>query len=260
MREDDAPRAPEVVVALDVPDAPAALELAGRLPAGTWVKVGLELFAAEGPSVVRALSDRGHPVFLDLKVHDIPNTAAGAVRSAARLGARLLTVHASGGRAMLEAAAEAARTTTAPGSARGGATGPGAGGGAAAGRLRLLAVTVLTSLDDAALAEVMGDGAGAEEAVGRLAALAAGAGIDGAVASVQECRAIKAVCGEGFLVATPGIRLAGGDAHDQKRVATPADARAAGSDFLVVGRAVRGAEDPAAALERVRREAAAGGS
>jgi len=236
-------RPPEVVVALDVPDAAAALELAARFPAGTWVKVGLELFAAEGPAVVRRLAERDHPVFLDLKVHDIPNTAAGAVRSAARSGAGLLTVHASGGRAMLEAAAGAARET-APGSGSGGRG------------LRLLAVTVLTSLDDAALAEVMGEGASAEAAVGRLAALAAGAGIDGAVASVQECRAVKAVCGDDFLVATPGIRLAGGDVHDQKRVATPGEARAAGSDFLVVGRAVRAADDPAAALERVRREAA----
>lgn len=237
---------PEVVVALDVPDADAALTLAGRLPTGTWVKVGLQLFTAAGPPVVGRLTDRGHPVFLDLKVHDIPNTAAGAVRSAARLGVRLLTVHASGGRAMLEAAAAAARE--ARGAGRAGAN-PGAEG------LRLLAVTVLTSLDDAALSEVMGEGARAEEAVGRLAALAEGAGIDGAVASVQECRAVKALCGERFLVATPGIRLAGGDAHDQARVATPGDARAAGADYLVVGRAITTADDPASALERVRREA-----
>jgi len=229
-------RSPRVVVALDFPGAAAALSMAGRLPAGTWVKVGLELFTAAGPGVVEHLSGKGHPVFLDLKVHDIPNTAAGAVRSAAGLGVRLLTVHASGGRAMLEAAAEAAP-----------------------GGLRLLAVTVLTSLDDVALAEVMGEGAGAEEAVGRLAALARGSGIDGAVASVRECRALKAVCGEEFLVATPGIRLAGGDVHDQKRVATPADAREAGSDFLVVGRAITAAADPAAALARVRREAGGGG-
>lgn len=222
---------PEVIVALDVPSAAAALSLAERLPSGTWVKVGLELFTAAGPGVVDRLSGLGHPVFLDLKVHDIPNTAAGAVRSAASLGVRLLTVHASGGRAMLEAAA------------------------GAAGSLRLLAVTILTSLDDAGLAEVMGSGASAEEAVGRLSALALGAGIDGAVASVGECRAIKAVCGDAFLVATPGIRLAGGDAHDQKRVATPSEAAAAGADFLVVGRAITAADDPGAALARVRREA-----
>ncbi len=254
---------PEVIVALDVPDEAAALELAGRLPGDTWVKVGLELFTAAGPGVVERLADRGHPVFLDLKLHDIPNTAAGAVRSAARLGARLLTVHAAGGRAMLEAAAAA---VIASAGSRASATvrpsaGPGEpaarGGAAAHGPLRLLAVTVLTSLDDAALAEVMGPGARAEEAVGRLAALALGSGIDGAVASVSECRAVKALCGEEFLVATPGIRLAGGDVHDQKRVATPAEARAAGSDFLVVGRAITAAADPAAALDRVRSEVAA---
>jgi orotidine-5'-phosphate decarboxylase len=242
--EAGAVRPPEVIVALDFPAADAALAMASRLPEGTWVKVGLELFTAAGPAVVERLVGRGHPVFLDLKVHDIPNTAAGAVRSAARLGARLLTVHASGGRAMLEAAAEAAGTSKGAGSM---------------GRLRLLAVTVLTSLDDAALAEVMGRGAGTEEAVGRLAALANGSGIDGAVASVAECRAVKAVCGADFLVATPGIRLAGGDAHDQKRVATPAEARAAGADYLVVGRAITAAEDPAAALARVREEAGAVG-
>jgi orotidine-5'-phosphate decarboxylase len=241
-REEGGVVAPEVIVALDVPDEDAALALAGRLPEGTWVKVGLELFTAAGPDVVARLSDRGHPVFLDLKVHDIPNTAAGAARSAARLGARLLTVHASGGRTMLEAAADAAAEAAEE---------------AGTGRLRLLAVTVLTSLDDAALAEVMGRGAGTEEAVGRLAALARGSGIDGAVASVAECRAVKAVCGADFLVATPGIRLAGGDVHDQKRVATPAEASAAGSDFLVVGRAITAAEDPAAALARVRAEAGA---
>lgn len=225
--------APEVIVALDVPSAGAALSLAERLPRGTWVKVGLELFTAAGPDAVERLSARGHPVFLDLKVHDIPNTAAGAVRSAAQLGVRLLTVHASGGRAMLEAAAEA-------------------GGG---DPVRLLAVTVLTSLDDAALAEVMGRGASVEEAVGRLAALALGAGVDGAVASVAECRAVKAICGSDFLVATPGIRLAGSDAHDQMRVAAPGEAAAAGADFLVVGRAITAAADPAKALARIREEA-----
>jgi orotidine-5'-phosphate decarboxylase len=239
MPSGSAPRhAPEVIVALDVPDAGAALELADRLPAGTWVKVGLELFTAAGPAVVERLAVRDHPVFLDLKIHDIPNTAAGAVRSASRVGARLLTVHASGGRTMLQAAAAAADEAERDSS-----------------RLRLLAVTVLTSLDDEALSEVMGRGASAEEAVGRLAALARGAGMDGAVASVAECRAVKAVCGESFLVATPGIRLEGGAAHDQKRIATPAEARAAGADFLVVGRAITAADDPAAALARVRDEA-----
>jgi orotidine-5'-phosphate decarboxylase len=232
---------PEVVVALDVPGAAQARELVRLLPEGTWYKVGLELFTAEGPGLVRELAAAGHPVFLDLKLHDIPATVEGAVRSAADLGARLLTVHAAGGRPMLSAAARAARDAE------------GAGG-----RLDLLAVTVLTSLDDRLLSEVMGARSSAEEAVGRLAVLARDAGADGTVASVGECSAIKATCGEDFLVATPGIRLAGGEAHDQKRVATPAEAGRAGSDYLVVGRAVREADDPPAALRRIRAEAAEG--
>jgi orotidine-5'-phosphate decarboxylase len=234
---------PEPVVALDVPGAAEARALVGRLPPETWYKVGLELFVSEGPGLVRELAAAGHPVFLDLKLHDIPNTAAGAARSAARLGARLLTVHAAGGREMIAAAVDAVRD----------AAGPPAEGGAA-----VLAVTVLTSLDDASLSEMAGTEVGAEEAVGRLAVLAREAGADGVVASVAECSAVKALCGEDFLVATPGIRLAGAAAHDQKRVATPAEAAAAGSDYLVVGRAVRAADDPAAALRRVREEAAKG--
>lgn len=232
---------PAPIVALDYPSADEALAMVERLPEGTWYKVGLELFAAEGPAFVERLAARGHPIFLDLKLHDIPNTVAGAVRAAAGLGARLLTAHASGGAEMIGAAVEAARTATRP---------PAEGG------LRILAVTVLTSLDDALLEDVMGTGARVEEAVGRLAALAGGAGATGAVASVGECSAIKAICGPDFRVATPGIRLAGGEAHDQKRVATPADAREAGADWIVVGRAVTRAADPAAALERVRESAA----
>ncbi|MDT8436502.1 MAG: orotidine-5'-phosphate decarboxylase, partial [Gemmatimonadota bacterium] len=154
-----------------------------------------------------------------------------------RLGAELLTVHASGGEAMLRAAAAAAAEA----------------GASSAGRTpRLLAVTVLTSLDDAGLAAVAGPGARVEETVGRLAGLARETGIDGAVSSVNECRAIKLACGEEFLVVTPGIRLAGQGAQDQKRVATPAVARAAGADFLVVGRTITAADDPAAALAAVR--------
>ena len=229
-------RLPDVIVALDYPDPEPALALVARLPEGTWYKVGLELFTRAGPPIVERLAGEGRHVFLDLKLHDIPNTVAGAVRTAVRLGARLLTVHASGGEAMLRAAAEAA--------------------GEAAGRddprLRLLAVTVLTSLDDAGLAAVAGPGVRVEETVGRLAGLARESGIDGAVSSVNECRAIKLACGEEFLVVTPGIRLAGQGAQDQKRVATPGTARAAGADFLVVGRTITAADDPVAALSAVR--------
>lgn len=227
---DDPP--PEVIVALDVPDAGAARSMVDRLPGTTWYKVGLELFTAAGPAFVEELVEGGNEVFLDLKLHDIPHTVAGGVSAAARLGVRLLTVHASGGREMLEAAREASDAAR---------QGP-----------ALLAVTVLTSLDDAGLADVMGPGTGVEEAVARLAVLAREAGAHGAVASVEECSAVKAACGPDFLVATPGIRMAGGETHDQKRVATPRGARRAGSDYLVVGRAVTRADDPAAALERIR--------
>lgn len=229
--------APEVIVALDYPDSNAAFALVDRLPRDTWVKVGLELFTRAGPPVVERLVGAGRHVFLDLKLHDIPNTVAGAVRSASQLGVELLTVHASGGEAMLRAAA-------------------GAAAGVESGRhpLRLLAITVLTSLDDVALAAVMGPGAGVEETAGRLAGLARESGIDGAVCSVAEAHAIRVACGEDFLVVTPGIRLVGESAHDQRRVATPAVARAAGADYLVVGRSITAAEDPAAALARIRDE------
>ena len=229
---------PEIIVALDYPDPEPAFDLVRRLPAGTWYKVGLELFTRAGPPVVRRLVEEGRHVFLDLKLHDIPNTVAGATRAAAAMGVRLLTLHASGGEAMLRAAALAVGVEN----ERSGTD------------TRLLAITVLTSLDDASLASVMGEGAEVERAVGRLAGLARESGIDGVVSSVAECRAVKLACGSGFLVVTPGIRLAGEGTQDQKRVATPAVAKAAGADFLVVGRSITQAEDPAAALERIRSE------
>lgn len=234
-------RIPDVIVALDFPDPDAAWNLVERLPVDTWYKVGLELFTRAGPPVVERLVGEGRNVFLDLKLHDIPNTVAGAVRSASRLGARLLTVHAAGGESMLLAAAQAAAESS---------NSDGADG--TTDRLRLLAITVLTSLDEAALSAVIGPGASVEETVGRLAGLARESGIDGAVSSVKECRAIKLACGGDFLVVTPGIRLAGQGAQDQMRVATPGTARAAGADFLVVGRTITQAADPAEALERVR--------
>lgn len=234
-------RVPDVIVALDFPDPDTAWDLVDRLPVDTWYKVGLELFTRAGPPVVERLVGEGRNVFLDLKLHDIPNTVAGAVRSASRLGARLLTVHAAGGESMLRAAAEAAVESSGSG-----------GTEDSTDRLRLLAITVLTSLDDVALSAVIGPGASVEETVGRLAVLARESGIDGAVSSVNECRAIKLACGDEFLVVTPGIRLAGQGTQDQLRVATPATAVAAGADYLVVGRTITRAEDPAEALKRVR--------
>lgn len=231
------PDGPEVIVALDYADPEDALALVDRLPVGAWYKVGLELFTRAGPALVRRLVDDGRRVFLDLKLHDIPNTVAGAARAAADLGVRLLTVHAAGGPDMLRAAAEAVRDSAAPEE-----------------RVRLLGITVLTSLDDASLQYVMGRTATVAEAAGRLAGLARETGIDGVVSSVAECGAIKLACGEDFLVVTPGIRLAGESVQDQRRVATPAAARAAGADYLVVGRSITRADDPAAALARVRAE------
>jgi orotidine-5'-phosphate decarboxylase len=225
-------RSPVPIVALDVRNEREALALVERLgPRADFVKVGLQLFTAAGPAVVHALRERGCRVFLDLKLHDIPNTVAHAVRSAAGLGVELLTLHASGGPEMLRAARSAA--------------GPAGDGGPA-----LLAVTVLTSLSDAELAEAWGRGsASAAEEAPRLAALAAAAGIDGVVASVHEVQRIRAVAGS-LRVLTPGIRLAGDSAGDQARVATPADAVRAGADYVVLGRTVTAALDPREAMER----------
>jgi orotidine-5'-phosphate decarboxylase len=196
-------------------------------PAVGMLKVGLELFAAEGPPAVRAAAALGRPVFLDLKLHDIPNTVEGAARSAAASGASLLTVHASGGPAMIRAAVR------------------GAGG-----KLRVLAVTVLTSLDATALAEI-GLAGPAEAAVVRLARLAVGAGAGGLVCSPHEVRAVRAAVGPGPLLVVPGVRPPGADRGDQARVATPAEAVAAGADVIVLGRPLREAKDPLAAARRI---------
>ncbi len=240
-RDDPAPQStgprtmrPTPIIALDVPTRAQAESLLDRLgPDADFVKVGLQLFTAEGPDVVRAMHGRGLRVFLDLKLHDIPNTVAHAVESAARLGVELLTVHASGGAAMLRAAARAR----------------GDGG------LHLLGVTVLTSLSAAEVAQAWGrDAVSAEDEVARLARLAEESGLDGVVASVAELPVIRAATGGGFRVLTPGIRLAGDDAGDQSRVATPAEAARLGADYLILGRSVTAAADPAAALRRAIRE------
>jgi orotidine-5'-phosphate decarboxylase len=196
-------------------------------PAVGMLKVGLELFAAEGPPAVRAAAALGRPVFLDLKLHDIPNTVEGAARSAAASGASLLTVHASGGPAMVSAAVR------------------GAGG-----RLRVLAVTVLTSLDAAALDEI-GLAGPAEAAVVRLARLAVGAGAGGLVCSPHEVRAVRAAVGPSPLLVVPGVRPPGAARGDQARVATPAEAVKAGADVIVLGRPLREAKDPLAAAREI---------
>jgi orotidine-5'-phosphate decarboxylase len=227
--------AERICAALDFPALAEAERFARQVaPHVGMLKVGLELFAAEGPAVVRALAALGRPVFLDLKLHDIPNTVEGAARSAAASGARLLTVHAAGGAAMVAAAVRGA--------------GPG---------VRVLAVTVLTSLDAAALEEV-GLSGPPLEAVVRLARLAVGAGAGGLVCSPLEVRAVRAAVGTGPLLVVPGIRPSGAGRGDQARVATPAEAVADGADVLVVGRPLREGGDPAAAARRIAAQLDAG--
>lgn len=223
-----------VIVALDYPAAQPALELASRLSPGLCrLKVGKELFTRTGPSLVESLQARGFDVFLDLKFHDIPNTVAGAVRAAAELGVWMVNVHASGGSRMMEAAAAALQGFD--------------------DRPLLIAVTVLTSMSDEDLRE-LGYTETAAERVLRLARLAQECGLDGVVCSAREAPRLRAERGRDFCLVTPGIRLAGDDAGDQRRVLTPAEAVANGSDYLVIGRSVTAAEDPLAALERVHRE------
>jgi orotidine-5'-phosphate decarboxylase len=211
-------------------------------------KVGSELFTAEGPVPVRYLVTTGQRVFLDLKFHDIPNTVRAAAREAAELGVSMVNVHASGGRKMMEAALEGARSALQSVSRRmQGSTGIAVGDEA---RPRVLAVTILTSLESQDLEE-LGISGTPVEAVLRLARLAQSAGLDGVVASPREISAIRQACGPGFLIVTPGIRPASAATNDQARIATPASAIAAGADYLVVGRPITGAPDPVAAADAI---------
>jgi orotidine-5'-phosphate decarboxylase len=219
-----------LAIALDLPDEQQAMNLVDRLgQTCQWFKVGMELYYATGNRIVHQLRDRGFNVFLDLKLHDIPNTVAGAVRSATQAGASLLTIHASGGAAMMSAAAEAAQ---APGSPR------------------LLAVTVLTSMDANELAGI-GITATPAEQVLRLAKLAQQSGITGMVCSPEEVAILRKETGPNTLLVIPGIRPAGSDTGDQKRIATPAQAIADGASLLVVGRPITRAADPAQAARAI---------
>src|SRR5271156_3574170 len=224
-----------LAVALDYPDAHQAMKLVDTLgQTCQWFKVGMELYYAAGNDIIRQLRDRGFDVFLDLKLHDIPNTVAGAVRSVTQTGAALLTIHANGGAAMMTAAAEAAK---APGSPR------------------LLAVTVLTSMD---ATQLTGPGITASPAdqVLRLAKLAIQSGIDGLVCSAEEVAAVRSATGPDTLLVIPGIRPTGAAIGDQKRIATPAQAIAAGASLLVVGRPITQAPNPAAAAQAILNEIA----
>jgi orotidine-5'-phosphate decarboxylase len=221
----------KLIVALDVSTAAAAQNIVAAVgDSALTYKVGMQLYTAEGPQVVRDLVASGRRVFLDLKYHDIPNTVATAVHEAAHLGVSMLTIHASGGGKMLHAAVDAARTTKPD--------------------LIVLAVTVLTSLDQNELEKVGFQGTVAEEVL-RLAALALDSGCRGIVASARETAAVRAELGHNFAIVTPGVRPAGSSHADQARVATPAEAIAAGASHIVVGRPITEAADPAAAARAI---------
>lgn len=229
----------QLLVALDVESGQRALAIADQLRgvAGGY-KIGKRLFTLEGPAIVRALTERGDRVFLDLKFHDIPNTVAAAVAAATSLGVWMVNVHASGGRAMMEAARDAARDTA----ERDGRPAP-----------LVIGVTVLTSMSSQALAET-GVASPLLDQVRRLAVLARDSGLDGVVASPQETRDIREACGQDFAIVTPGIR--GGAAtvpgsDDQERTMTAAEAIAAGASYIVVGRPIVAADDPRGAAERI---------
>jgi orotidine-5'-phosphate decarboxylase len=239
-----APRPPDpleearrrLIVALDVPDAASAARLVARLEGNCrWFKIGLELFVAAGPAAIESLVGRGCSVFLDLKFHDIPNTVAAAVRSAAALGVRMMTVHSAGGPAMLAAAKAALAGLPDP--------------------PELLAVTVLTSMD-AAQMNAIGVERSPSEQVELLARMGLAAGLRGFVCSPREAASLRALTGPEGVLVVPGIRPAGADTGDQKRIATPAEALRQGASYLVVGRPITQAPDPAQAADAILKEMA----
>jgi len=234
----DGSNADRIIIALDVQTKEEGIALVSRLKDARTFKVGLELFTAEGPALFRKLKALRKAIFLDLKLHDIPNTVAGAVRSALKHGVQMMTVHASGGREMMAAAADAVRAAA------------GAGKGA---KPILLGVTVLTSLKGADLEEV-GMGPDVASQVLRLAGLAKAAGLDGVVCSPREIEVLRREYGRELVIVTPGIRPAWAAAQDQKRIMTPAEAVASGADYLVIGRPITGAPSPNEAFLRVVEE------
>jgi len=226
-----------LIIALDVPSARSAMDLVDRLEGQCqWFKVGLQLYLSEGISVVTSLRNQGFNVFLDLKLHDIPNTVGQTIKTLAKTGASLLTIHASGGSAMLQAAAEAADSVK--------------------GSPRLLAVTVLTSMGIKDLAQI-GVAAPPDAQVLNLARLAIASGITGLVCSPREVTLLRTELGESPLLVVPGIRPSGAAANDQTRTATPAEALWAGASMLVIGRPITQAEDPAAAFAAIVSDLAA---
>jgi orotidine-5'-phosphate decarboxylase len=225
---------PKVIVALDYAEAKPALELVARLQPGLCrLKIGKELFTAAGPGVVEQCMQRGFEVFLDLKFHDIPNTAAQACKAAASLGVWMVNVHALGGRRMMEAARDAVAASARP--------------------PKLIAVTVLTSMAQEDLADI-GIAATPADMVLRLATLARDSGLDGVVCSAQEAALLRKHCGSSFCLVTPGIRPADAAADDQSRIMTPAAALKNGASYLVIGRPITKAADPLVALQNISKE------
>lgn len=223
------------IIALDFPGEKEVFKFLQQFNEPLFVKIGMELYMQEGPDIVRKVKEQGHDIFLDLKLHDIPNTVKSAMKGLARLGVDLVNVHAAGGKPMMEGALE------------------GLEAGTPAGRERaaLIAVTQLTSTTQEQMQQEQKIALSLQDSVLHFAQLTKQAGLNGVVCSVHEASAIRELCGEDFLRVTPGIRMLGGDAHDQKRIATPDGARKDGSSLIVVGRAITGAADPVAAYKNV---------
>ncbi|MCL1990767.1 MAG: orotidine-5'-phosphate decarboxylase [Defluviitaleaceae bacterium] len=228
---------PEIIIAMDLPNKRAVDQLINQFPAteSLYLKVGMELYYKEGPAIVTYLKSKGHRIFLDLKLHDIPNTVKSAMRSIASLGVDLTNIHAAGGKKMMEAAVEGLMEGSPDGK-----------------RPLIIAVTQLTSTSTEIMNQEQGIPGEVADSALNYAKLAKAAGLDGVVCSVHEAMKIHNVCGDDFIALTPGIRLAGDDANDQVRVATPAVAKVEGSNYIVVGRSVTQAESPYEAYRRVQ--------
>lgn len=223
------------IIALDFPSEKEVFNFLKQFNEPLFVKVGLELYLQEGPAIIDEIKSNGHAIFLDLKLHDIPNTVKSAMKGLARLGIDLVNVHAAGGQAMMEAALEGLEAGTIVGKER----------------AALIAVTQLTSTSEQQMQQQQKINLSLKESVLHYAQITKNSGLDGVVCSVHEAAAIREVCGEDFLRVTPGIRMLGGETHDQKRIATPDGARKDGSSLIVVGRAITGAQNPVTAYQEV---------
>lgn len=223
------------IIALDFPGEKEVMGFLGQFEEKLFVKIGMELYMQEGPNIVRKVKEQGHDIFLDLKLHDIPNTVKSAMKGLASLGVDLVNVHAAGGRAMMEGALEGLE----------------AGTPAGAKKAALIAVTQLTSTTEQQMQDEQKIALSLKESVLHYAQLTKQARLQGVVCSVHEAQAIREACGDDFLRVTPGIRMLGGDSHDQQRIATPDGAKKDGSSLIVVGRAITGAVDPVKAYQKV---------